>query len=97
MNKSQFKDKLQSAGIKEESTFKGKLASAQTADGKKVYMIVGDKDLTPDGGKFNFDDSKVRSAFDSAKLSNLKMLDDTQIVQAQMNNETLFVVTGKDL
>ncbi|OJW28883.1 MAG: hypothetical protein BGO51_16280 [Rhodospirillales bacterium 69-11] len=97
LKKSQFKDKLKSAGMNEESTFKGKLASAQTSDGKTVYMIIGDKDLTADGGNFNFADAKMRSAFDKAKLSNLRMLDDTQVVQAHKSNETFFVVTGKDL
>lgn len=97
LNKSQFADALKSAGINEASNFHGKLASAKTADGKEIYMIVGDQNLTPDGGKFNFNDKSVRTAFDKANLKQLKMLDDTQVVQAQMNGDTLFVVSGKDL
>jgi len=97
INKSQLIDAMKSAGISEESNFRGKLASAETQAGKKIYMIIGDENLTPDGGKFSFDDSKVRSAFDKAHLKQLKMLDDTQIVQGQMNGDTVFVVGGKDL
>jgi hypothetical protein len=60
-------------------------------------MIIGDQNLSADGGKFNFDDDKVRSAFTKASLSQLKMLDDTQVVEAQMNGDTMFMATGKDL
>jgi hypothetical protein len=87
MQRSDIKDKLDQAGIKDRKEFKGHLVKAQSAEGQPVLLVFGPEDMKADKSVDNFSQDKIRGELTKAGFSNVNFVQDAQMVRGQLKED----------